>query len=164
MKHLFLDLEDTIITPVVNGWFNTHLINVEKIKKVISEFKPDALHVFSFAIWDEQQRHGFNLGTREMVERALGMKFGLVPTVDEDIKRACCDVLNISVDCVTFNEMSDFWGKDGSFKLFIRKRFARTHEHGAETEVMLLDDAVFNEEFKFPSLKVSGTISNIDLL
>jgi hypothetical protein len=164
VRHLWLDLEDTVVTPVVDGWFNTHLINLDKIERVMDEFKPDHLHVFSFAIWNQQELVRFNMGTRPMIETRLGKRFSIVPTVDEDIIPACCSVMRIDPGSVVFSDMSDFWGKQEAFRLFCRKIFANTHAHGITTEVMLLDDVVMNEEFHFPDLRLYGTIHNIDQL
>lgn len=161
VRHLFIDLEDTIITPVMNGWFNTHLINVELIQKIIAEFEPDFLHVFSFAIWNQEERMRFDLGTRPMIEARLGMKFNLVPTVDDSIIPACCAVMGIDPGAINFSDMSDFWGKHEAFRLFCRKQFANTHEHDVDTEVLLLDDAVMNEEFFWPDLRITGKISKV---
>lgn len=164
VRHLFLDLEDTVITPVLNGWFNTHMINVPKVKAFIAEFKPTAVHLFSFAIWNEAERERFNLGTREMLENCLGIKLSLVPTVDDDIIPICCKVLNLSPATVQFDEMSCFWGKQGTFRLCMQNMFANTHQHAVDTEVVLLDDAVFNETFIWPDKRVTGRIINIDQL
>jgi len=158
-RHLFIDLEDTIITPVMDGWFNTHLVNVQKIKDIIAQFKPDHVHVFSFAIWNEAELTRFNLGTRPMIEAALKIKFGAVPTVDGDIIPACCKVMGMSTDVVDFQEMSNFWGKHEAFRLNMRNQFKNNKN---DVQVMLLDDAVFNEEFTWPDLKVKGSIVNID--
>lgn len=159
VRHLFLDLEDTVITPVLDGWFNTHVINVQKVKDIIAEFKPDHVHIFSFAIWNEFERNAFNLGTRPMLEQVLGVKFESVPTVDGEIKAAACKILNISVDAVSFTDMSDFWGKHEAFRLNMRHLFKNNTQ---PVEVMFLDDAVFNEEFFWPDVNVKGRIVNID--
>jgi hypothetical protein len=163
-KHLFLDLEDTIITPVVDGWFNTHLINLEKIQAVMADFEPDEIHVFSFAVWNQQELVRFNMGTRPMIETRLGKRFSIVPTVDDDIIPACCSIMHIDPGSIVFSDMSDFWGKQESFRLFCRKIFANTHTHDIDTEVILLDDAVMNEGFYFPDLRLRGSIHNIDQL
>lgn len=158
-RHLWLDLEDTIITPVTDGWFNVQLINVHKISSFIEEWKPDFVHVFSFAIWDEQQLLRFNMAVRERIERVLGVKISAVPTVDGEIIPTACGVLGISPDLVSFQEASEFWGKQETFRLNMR------HLHKANTvpvEVAFMDDAVFNEEFSWPDLKVTGKIINID--
>lgn len=159
VRHLWLDLEDTVITPVLDGWFNTHVINVQKVKDFISDFRPDQVHIFSFAVWNEFERNAFNMGTRPMLEKALGVKFSSVPTVDDEILPIACKVMGISKDAVKFSDMSEFWGKHESFRLNMRHLF-RANKN--QVEVVLLDDAVFNEEFFWPDLNVKGRIINID--
>lgn len=161
-RHLFLDLEDTVITPVLDGWFNTHMINVQKVKDFIAEFKPDAVHLFSFAVWNQEELKRFNMGTRDMLERNLGIKLSGIPTVDDEIIPVCCKVMNILP--VDFQEMSNFWGKQGAFRLNMQHMFRNTHTHDVDVEVVLLDDAVFNEEFYWPDVRVRGRILNIDQL
>lgn len=163
-RHLFLDLEDTVITPVLDGWFNTHMINVPKVKNFIAEFKPDAVHLFSFAVWNAAERERFNLGTRPMLENCLGIKLSGVPTVDDEIIPACCSVMGLSVTTVDFSEMSNFWGKHEAFRLNMRHMFKNTHTHDVDTEVVLLDDCVINENFEWPDLRIKGRIINIDLM
>lgn len=160
-RHLFLDLEDTIITPVLNGWHNTELINVQKIRQIMGEFKPDTINIFSFAIWNGAELKQFNQGTRPMVERAIGGPLNIVPTVDDNIIPACCSILKISAKSVDFTEASAFWGKHESFRLFIRSLFRNTAAHGEQIEVLLLDDAVINERFEWPDLWIRGEIKNI---
>lgn len=161
---MWLDLEDTVITPVVEGWWKVELINIEKVKAVMAKFQPDFLHIFSFAVWDEYQREQFNAAVRPHLEKALGMPFSLVPTVDDDILPVCCKVMGMSPSTVDFQEMSNFWGKHEAFRLCMRNMFSKTAQHGVIGEVMLLDDAVFNETFMWPDLKVKGCILNIDQL
>lgn len=164
VRHLWLDLEDTVITPVLDGWFNTHMINVQKVKAFIAEFKPDYVHLFSFAIWNEFERNAFNIGTRPMLEKSLGIQLGAIPTVDDDIIPVACRVMNISPETVNFQEMSNFWGKHETFRLNMRDKFKHVKEHGVEVEVVLLDDAVINEEFHWPDLAIRGRIINIDTM
>lgn len=164
IRHLFLDLEDTVITPVLNGWFNTHVINVEKVKAFIDEFKPDQVHLFSFAIWNEFERNAFNLGTRPMLEKCLGVTLQGIPTVDTEIIPAACKVMGLSADTVDFQEMSNFWGKHEAFRLNMRNMFKNVLQHDVQVEVVLLDDAVINEEFSWPDLGVRGRIINIDTM
>lgn len=164
IKHLFLDLEDTIITPVLNGWFQTELINVQKINEFIDTFKPDHVHLFSFAIWNETERQGFERGARSMIENALNRKLECIPTVDDHIIPACCNVLRISREKVDFSECSAFWGKQGAFKLFCQDKFgARLWRSDLDSiEVVLLDDMVFNEDFDWPDSRIKGHVINID--
>ena len=162
-RHLFLDLEDTIITPVLEGWPNTYLINTEKIRRAIAEFKPHSLHIFSFAIHNDFERERFCFFVKERIEKVLGMPLGLVPTVDVEIEQACCDILRMSPDRVDFNDMSDFWSKQESFRLFSRFIYRNSWKNWQqEVEVMFLDDAVEDENFEFPNLHLKGFIRNID--
>lgn len=161
--HVFLDLEDTIITPANEGWHKTELINVKLIKDFIEKFQPDIINIFSFAIWDQHQLQLFNTHSRPMIEDALGITFSLIPTVDDMILPACCEIMKINKSLVDFSEMCSFWGKHEAFRLFTRSLFKNTwKDWGQATNVALLDDAVINEVFHWPDLKVSGSIVNID--
>lgn len=162
MRHLWLDLEDTVITPVVNGWFNTQMINVQKVRAFIQEYKPDQVNIFSFAIWNQQELERFKLGTLPMLERSLGVKISAMPTVDDHMIPAACSVMSMNPATVDFQEMSNFWGKQQTFILNMRHIFKRSHEHNEDIEVVLLDDAVVDEEFFFPKLRLTGRIINID--
>jgi len=162
VRTLWLDLEDTIILPVVNGWFQTEPINIDKVKRFIAKFKPAHINIFSFAIWNEPSRELFNQGTRPMLEQALGVTFDLVLTVDDDVIPACCAVMKLNPSSVDFSEMSNFWSKQGAFRLCMQHMFKNSHTHGVAVEVALLDDAVFNEDFFWPDLNVRGCILNID--
>jgi hypothetical protein len=164
-RHLFLDLEDTVITPVVNGWWNTELINVQRVRAIIEHFKPMSVHLFSFAIWNEAQREQFRLGTKPLIEKALNIKFASEWTVDDNIIPMCCSIMAISPRTVDFQEMSNFWSKHEAFRLSMRWLFRNAwKDWKQENEVLLLDDAVINEEFHWPDLHVRGTIANIDNL
>ena len=163
-RKLFLDLEDTVITPVVNGWLNTQVINKAKVREFIEEFQPHDVNIFSFAIWNEHELRGFNHGTRPMLEQALGVQFSAVPTVDGEIIPACCKVMNLAPETVDFQEMSNFWGKHEAFRLNMRHIFRHSNLFSGQIQVVLLDDAVFNEHFDWPDLHVSGRIINIDTL
>jgi len=159
IRHLFLDLEDTVITPVTEGWFNTHLINVPKLKAFIAEYQPDFVHIFSFAVWNQEEKKRFVMGTQPRVEKALGVTLSLVPTVDDDIIRLCEREMNLGMGCMDFSDMSDFWGKAGAFRLNMRQMWK---SGSTPVDVVLLDDAVYNEIFEWPDLKVTGRILNID--
>ena len=165
IRHLFLDLEDTVIAPVMNGWFNTHLVNTQKVKSIIADWKPDQVHLFSFAVWNKEEHKRFVMGTQERLERALGIKFDSTWTVDDDIIPMCCGIMGLASCGVDFSEMSNFWSKHQAFRLCMMHKFktsCKTWQH--ENEVLLLDDAVFNETFHWPDLHVRGTVANIDNL
>lgn len=161
IRHLWLDLEDTIIFPVTEGWNNTHIIpeNLKKIQDFIMYFGPDYLHIFSFAVWNDWEKQRFNDSTRAMIEKALGLRFMTVPTVDEIIS-VCKKAKNIQSE-ITFQELLDFWGKHEAFRLYIQHLFKAGN---TAADVALLDDAVFNEIFEWRDLQIKGMILNIDTL
>lgn len=165
-KHLWLDLESTIITPVLEGWWNTELMNVEKIKKIMTEFQPDTVNIFSFAIHNDKERADFLLsGTKAMVEKALGCTISSVPTVENEIIEKCCNAKWISHKTVDFMDIRDFWGKQDAFRLWTQEVFKNNWKMWEqETEVMLLDDDVKNETFEWPDLHIKGRIINIDTI
>lgn len=165
-RELWLDLEDTVITPVVNGWHDFELINIEKVKDVISSFAPHAVHVFSFAVWDERQRQLFTHMCRPHLEKALGVKLQLVLTTDLDMIPIACRQLGMQASTVDFQEMSNFWGKQGTFRLCMRHHATnhRRHHPNLRLHVLLLDDVVYNETVWWPDLQTTVEQQNIDQL
>jgi hypothetical protein len=164
-RTLWLDLEDTVLTPVLDGWFNTEVINRTKVQDIIKDFKPDAVSIFSFAIWNQTELEKFNQGTRPTLEQVLGVQFSTIPRVDEDIIPICCEVMGIHKGTVDFQEASNFWSKHQAFRLCLRHLTKNLwKDWQIETEVIFLDDAVFNETFEWPDTHVKGRILNIDTL
>ncbi len=165
-RELWLDLEDTVIAPVMTGWHTTEMINVEKVRRFIAEFKPDRVNLFSFAVWDAHQRESFNAGTRPMLERSLGITLNLVLTVDDDIIPICCKEMGISKATVDFQEMCNFWSKQGAYRLCMRHHAKNMKRHGQSLHAILLDDVVFDETLTWDDNDCTATISqfNIDRL
>jgi hypothetical protein len=163
---VWLDLEDTLVTPIVDGWHLFEIINLEKIKRVIADLNPVSVSIFSFAIWNEHQRNLFNRHTRPHLEAAIGRRFEIVPTVDDDIIPVCANQMGIAMETVDFQEMSNFWGKQGAFRLWMRDwvtRFQR-HQPILPFHAVLLDDAVYNEKVEWPDLRATIEQWNIDQL
>lgn len=165
-RDLWLDLEDTIVTPIVDGWHLFDIINLEKIKDVIDSFDPHSVNIFSFAIWNEHQRGLFNRLCRPHLESALNLRFNLVLTVDGDITPVCCKEMGISAQSVDFQEMSNFWGKQGAFRLCMRHHAVnhRRHHPNLPLHALLLDDVVYNERMVWPDLQTTVEQRNIDQL
>jgi hypothetical protein len=165
-RELFLDLEDTLVTPIVDGWHSFDIINLDKIRAVMARFDPHVVSIFSFAIWDERQLALFNRHCRPHLEAALGVTFNLVPTVDEGIIPTCCRLMAISPDRVDFSEMSTFWGKQGAFRLWARAHAEslRRHTPNLHLHLLLLDDVVYNEVLTWPDLQATIEQRNIDQL
>lgn len=161
MRHLFLDLEDTVIEPVTYGWESPKLINVDKVRGFIAQVNPSAVHIFSFAVATAEDVAHFEQHVKPLLEEALGVSITHCPTLFEHIIPECCQHSNLAEDKVSIEDVCDFWGKQGSFKHYVQQVF-KGLEH--PVEVVLLDDAVTDEDFNFPALGVSGWVRNVDLL
>lgn len=161
MKRLFLDLEDTIITPVMSGWENTGIINISEVKRIINIFRPDVVDIFSFAIHNDKEKSQFNTYCRPMIEEALEVKLNVVPTVDRDIIKACAEQKRMIASKIDFSDLSAFWSKDLAFELWCRHKFNNNHY---PTQCLFLDDAVKSTYFKSLSGTYEAYVINIDEL
>ena len=158
-KTLFLDLEDTIITPVVNGWFSADLMNVGKIKSFIEREGIEDFMIFSFAIWNDKDLEDFNRICRPMIEKSLGVNFGFIPTLEKDILDSCCKQKGISSSEISTMEVRDFWGKDLSFVLCAKDWFSKNESHHT---VILLDDMVQTMSVTFKKENLTVQLFNIE--
>jgi hypothetical protein len=161
-KHLFLDLEDTIVTPIVNGWDDFNLINLQKIRKFMKEHDFANVNIFSFAIHDTHNLALFNKFTRPAIQEALGVGLGIVPIVantrmEPSIIAACAQSRGLHPTRVSFSDLAEFWGKGPAFEDFIG-----SSQWGRAGEVFLLDDAVRDKDFGWPTKNIVGHILNID--
>lgn len=74
MRYLFLDLENTIIDS------NNNIINKDKIKKIIEEYKPNKFGIFSTSIYNESAlKNHYDLFLD--IEQELNIEFEFFPTV-----------------------------------------------------------------------------------
>ena len=76
MKRLFLDLEGTLI----ESWTDHSLINTGKIKKIIDTIVPDAIFIFSAAIYNDSDKVSFETFLKKKIEESLGIVFAGVIT------------------------------------------------------------------------------------
>ena len=160
LKHLFLDLEDTVLEPV-EDWYTTKIVNDVMVGSIIQVCQPDYVHLFSFAIRDDFDLGAFNEGARPALEKALGVKFTMTWTC-EDMLRLIARVDHTRYEDLSFGTLLDL-GKQLAFKTCIRSFFKAPPAKFAakSTEVMLLDDTVFDQTFSWPAERISGSIVNI---
>lgn len=159
MNILFLDLEDTIITPATLGWHLCELINVDKIKRFISNNNIEVVSIFSFAVHDKREKMLFEKHNRAMIEQALGHSLFRIPTVDDDIVPACARQKSLAPSLISFQEMVEFWGKDLAFQLFLKEDFQRNR---TPINIFFLDDAIEDFHFEIPKLALTVKTFNID--
>ncbi len=164
-RHLFLDLEDTVIDSVDGGWHTWKLLDLRRIKRFIRDWQPSALHVFSFAIHNQQELEAFNRIMRSPLEKALERPLELVPRVDEDIIPISISMRSRGMQNLTFLEVSDFWGKEETFRFCCRHWFGKPwQEQRVSTTALLIDDCVITETWQVPALRLSGgTLDLADL-
>ncbi len=161
MKHLFLDLEDTVCTPAIEGWHRVELINIEPIKAFMQKEAFDKVHLFSFALHDAHQVTLFKKHLLPWLQEALGVPIDLIPSVDEDILPLCATAKKLHPQRVDFVDVVDFWSKDLAFLLFVQQHPMFVHAP-EEQCVHFIDDAIVDQTFGFPRLNLRGHMHHID--
>lgn len=159
MKELWLDLEDTVITPVEEGWSSSWLLPYcQVLAEHLAAHPIDKLHVFSFAIHTQEDVAQFDQWIRPHLEKVLGMPISCVPTVQDDIIPACRAVTGINGE-LPLSDVVSFWGKAGAFKLWI-KWLCQTGRNEAD-KVVLIDDAVWTELCHWPDWNLQVDVIRI---
>jgi hypothetical protein len=162
-KHLFLDLEDTVITPCLGSWQDVDFINIDLVKRVIEEFSPDTVSVFSFAIDDDADLFKFQEHVQPFLEKALGCKFTIVPHM-EHVREVLADVNNfISKDSVSRMDINDFWNKQKAFRDWMswnQRKHVQLGNPLPTITAFFLDDTVETETVCMPHLKLEVIMEN----
>lgn len=161
-KHLFLDLEDTVVTPNLGGWRSVEFMNnhLELVSRLIDEFKPDTVNVFSFAIDDEKDLDDFQTNCGVFLEKRLGFKFTIVPHMLQ-IQQVLAEVKGLS--SITRSDINDFWNKQLAFKdwlIWNQRTHLRARIPVPVIEAHFLDDTVTVEKFEMPGLSLKALIEN----
>lgn len=135
-QHIFLDLEQTVI----DSWESQCLINIEQVRNKLADFgwtdqSLHLLHIFSFAIWNEEDERVFRSDIEPRLMGALGAKARfIVHRVDQ----ISSELLHSTKVLWERQELITCLGKQDAFVQFCRAKFART------THCILLDDMVIN--------------------
>lgn len=138
---LFLDLEETVI----ESWQNPLLCNISKVKKFLADFDTKDVRIFSFAVWNENDRREFDFSIKGLLERAFDVNIVWCPTLEEITK----EVASFTGCRWELHEISSVWGKHRTFIDFCTSQFS-------DIECVLLDDVVPNLELfnKDKNLKI----------
>lgn len=152
MKHLFLDLEDTIITPVMSSWASTdiELINTQKVCNFIEKERPDYIHIYSFAIWHDKDRDEFTQFLLPYIKRRMGVNISFIPTVEEIAN--VLDGVFVSKP-LEHRDMSKL-GKQLTFIEYVKKKFSKC-------ECILIDDMVEDSIHTFIDKRLSVRCINV---
>lgn len=126
---LFLDLEETVI----RSWTNPTLCNVHKIRQYIQKIRVSEISIFSFAIYNNEDKDYFERNIKEHIETALGVDIMEWPSVDE-INSVFFNNYGIHFDR---HEFINIWGKSRAFT-----DYCKATQSGV---CILIDDVVPNE-------------------
>jgi hypothetical protein len=148
---LFLDLEETLIEVwQSNGHVNFLIDNIEKINKFIHDNGVSEIGIFSFAIWDDEDRENFITKLSPQLKE-FGIEVSdsdVVPV--ENVAKTILKNMRINLDS---SEVINLWGKDRAFIDWCR--FEENGDH-----FVLIDDAVENCQVLFDN-KSHIVIKNI---
>jgi len=155
---VFIDLENTIIKT----WNNHDLINILKIRNQLDSLQnfDRTIGIFSFAIYNETDKHIFNRDIKKKIEEALNVKIKVFPSIEDILfiimKGTGC-IWNSDSDEDVY-EFFNLKGKSGAFEDFCISQ-GKTEEH-----FILIDDMVPDKiiEFKRTGLKIE--FINVDTL
>lgn len=126
---VFLDLEQTIIL----SWEDPELCNVEKISSLLIATNIKSVSIFSFAIWNEDDKKHFDFTLRPLIETALKVRVDSWPSVD-DMRREIMHKLGTDWDQ---HEFISVWGKSRAFFDWCRMM--------VKENALLIDDVVDDE-------------------
>ena len=115
----FLDLEQTIIA----SWDAPDLINVQRIRQFLLRNRADEVRIFSFAIWDENDKRKFDNEIKPVIQRALDLPIVSWPSV-QDMMRA--DFNHTGVRFEEGHEVSEFIqlrGKEQGFFNYVCNQY-----------------------------------------
>ncbi len=138
-RAIYLDLEETII----NNWYDGLILgsNVNRICNTIKErLQPfDSMHIWSFAIYNEEEVKEFNWRLRPELEIVMRCKFDTIFSVDS-IRELVKEYENINYD-----SRAEFMQLNNKFYSFIKYCQLYKNFH-----MVLFDDCVPNMIMQIP--------------
>lgn len=156
-KVVFLDLEDTVIDVFSRTGF-TRLVNIAFVRDFIAAEAPDAVRLFSFALWRDQCIEQFRRFFERQLNEALGVTLDMRDTfTTEKLFKLCRQKGLVFEDD---NECALFHGKD-----FGAQHFFEMSPGFDDTEVVLVDDSVVTKTIQYPGRNLTIRMVNVnDLL
>lgn len=148
--NVFLDLEGTIIS----SWGENFLVNTHKVREWLASLKVNKVHVFSFAVYNEQDRTVFEKRIKPYLSKALDVVFLDCPTV-EDFLAAEFAVTKVRWE--TLYEFSTVRGKVDAFYSWCKYHYDGKHN-------ILLDDTVPNAVWEDKDTKLKLEYVNVNSL
>jgi FMN phosphatase YigB (HAD superfamily) len=78
------DLEETVI----QSWDNPVLCNVDRVRTFIKDNNIKDVHIFSAAIWNEQDKHHFEVKLKSFLENAFEINIVSWPSMEDAWKNS----------------------------------------------------------------------------
>lgn len=156
-KVVFLDLEDTVIDVFSRTGF-TRLMNIPQIRAFLAAEAPQAVRIFSFALWSNACVEQFNLHFAAPLSKALDVALDTQDTFTTQQLYTLCRQNGLVFE--DDNECALFHGKNYGFQHFIEMSPAFDN-----TEVVLVDDSVETKTIHYPGRNLAIRLVNVsDLL
>jgi len=155
-KVVFLDLEDTVIDVFSRERF-THLMNIAPVRDFIAAQAPDAVRLFSFALWSDHCVEQFRRRFEQPLNEALGTTLDMCDTFTTDKLFKLCRQKGLVFE--DDNECMLFHGKDFGFQHFIE-----LSPGFDDMEVVLVDDSVTSKTIQYPGRNLAIRMVNVNEL
>lgn len=145
--NVFWDLEETVI----ESFDDPRLVNQERMVELVHHFSTKAIVIFSFAIWNLDDKALFECKMQPLLECLYGIQIADVLLVP-DVNRMYSKKTSIFLDDTEFTALM---GKHGAFV-----EYAKIMTKGNDTFV-LIDDAVDNASFHFRDTNTTVHLVNV---
>lgn len=155
-KILFLDLEDTVIDDFSKGAQAT-LLNTDAVRSFIASEAPDAVRIFSFALYSDRCKEQFRRCFETRLNQALSVQLDTTRLFTTPQLLQLCrrhgTYFEDDHECLLFH------GKDYGFQ-----RFVEMSAQFDDVEVVLLDDVVEPKTIHYPKRALTIRLININQL
>lgn len=144
---VFIDLEETLVDPVNNGWANARLMDMNQlsnIKEILLKYKASSIDIFSFALATKFDQQAFNVFLKDRIELVLTVKINSVITHSEMMRK--CGYEHSSEHGNHLSSLMKI-GKRNAFLNFCKSLLV-------SDEFILIDDSVMDETVEVNGNKI----------
>ena len=148
--NVFLDLEETVL----NNWAEGYLINSAKVRDFLQSHNADGFHVFSFAVWNDDDKAEFRKRHQNALERVLECPVLSCNSCDDFMKA------DTKFTGLRFDSLTDFINVRGKVGAFMNW----TASNHAGTTNFLVDDVVPNAVWENQDTRTKCVFVNVNSL
>lgn len=147
IKVWFFDLEETII----RSWNDPVIVNLSRVLEFIKTNSITNIHIFSAAIWNEEDKSHFNSFLKTWLEGVLGVHIDNVISMDDVWKETSFNTMYFE----GVHELISLFGKRRMFEVWCLET------NKQDTHCILLGDAFGNTVFTNKDTNIS--IETVDV-